>query len=59
MGPQLNAEKISIKGLDISYSENKQVMVASGNAELIHPDFKIYADEINYDKKNRIDHWKK
>ena len=37
--------------MDIRYSEDQQEMTASGNAELIHPDFKIYADHIRYNKK--------
>ena len=45
------AEKVSIKGLDISYNEITQVMTASGNAELNHPDFTIYADQITYNQK--------
>lgn len=55
---QLDAKKISIKGLDISYSEDQQTMVASGNAELIHPDFKILADKIEYNKKTDLIHGK-
>ena len=36
-----HAEKVKIKGMDIRYSEDQQEMTASGNAELIHPDFKF------------------
>ncbi len=50
----MSAEKVKIKGLDISYSENNQKMIASGNAELIHPDFKIFADLIRYNKVTGI-----
>ena len=49
-----HAEKVKIKGMDIRYSEDQQEMTASGNAELIHPDFKIYADHIRYNKKNTL-----
>lgn len=55
---QLNAKRINIKGLDISYSEDQQIMIASGNAELIHPDFKILANEIEYNKRKNIIHGK-
>ena len=48
------AEKITIKGLDIEYNEITQIMVASGNAELNHPDFTILADSIVYDKSSGI-----
>ena len=48
------AEKITIKGLDIEYNELTQIMVASGNAELNHPDFTILADSIVYDKSSGI-----
>jgi lipopolysaccharide assembly outer membrane protein LptD (OstA) len=50
----VHAEKISIKGLDIHYNEHKQEMVASGNAELIHPEFKIFADTIIYNQKDNL-----
>lgn len=49
------AEKISIKGLDISYDEFNEQMTASGNAELHHPKFTVYADTIIYNHKtNKI-----
>ena len=47
-------EKITIRGLDIFYSEHQQTMIASGNAELIHPNFTILADHIRYNKKTSI-----
>ncbi|MGA0242017.1 MAG: hypothetical protein ACO3K7_03350, partial [Candidatus Marinamargulisbacteria bacterium] len=43
-------EKITIKGLGVHYNEVTQEMVTSGNAELVHPDFKILADIISYNK---------
>ena len=51
---QIHPEKVRIKGLDISYSENNQNMIASGNAQLIHPDFKIFADIIKYNQKTGV-----
>ena len=48
----LYAEKITIKGFDITYNELTQTMIASGNAELKHPDFTIYADKIIYHQKS-------
>ena len=50
----LFAEKISIKGIDITYDETHQQMVASGNAQLTHPEFKIIADKIVYYQKTGI-----
>jgi hypothetical protein len=52
-GP-LHCEKIKIKGINIEYSENHQTMTASGNAELIHPNFTVFADRITYNKDTQI-----
>ena len=46
----IHAEKIKIKGLDIKYNELSKIMIASGNAQLIHPDFSINADIIRYNQ---------
>ncbi|MEK9727359.1 MAG: hypothetical protein VW397_04545 [Candidatus Margulisiibacteriota bacterium] len=45
------SEKVTIKGLDIQYNEMSEIMTASGNAELNHPDFKVLAESITYNKK--------
>ena len=51
LNPQnITAEKIKIKGLDIQYNEKQKTMVASGNAQLIHPEFTINADTIKYNQ---------
>ena len=47
-------EKISIKGIDISYNEDKKTMIVSGNAQLIHPKFTIFADQISYNQQTNI-----
>ena len=51
-GPPIQAEKIKLKGLDIKYNEQTKMMVSSGNAQLIHPDFTINADTISYNQKS-------
>ncbi|NDB03858.1 MAG: hypothetical protein EBY38_09395, partial [Flavobacteriaceae bacterium] len=38
------ADKITVRGADIVYNDTLETMVASGNAELIHPQFKVFAD---------------
>ena len=54
ISPSVFAEKITIKGLDIQYNEITEIMTASGNAELNHPDFKVLAEKISYNKKTGI-----
>lgn len=48
------AETITIRGLDISYQESNQIMIASGNAQFVHPDFTISANRIQFDQRTHI-----
>ncbi len=48
------ADKITVRGADIVYNDTLETMVASGNAELIHPQFKVFADRITYNKKTQL-----
>ena len=48
------AEKISIKGIDIRYDESNKKIITSGNAQLIHPTFTVFAESIIYNQNTNI-----
>tara|TARA_A100001015_G_scaffold126039_1_gene139700 strand:+ start:521 stop:2830 length:2310 start_codon:yes stop_codon:yes gene_type:complete len=48
------AEKIALKALSIRYVEDHKIMIASGNAELSHPSFKLTADTIYYNQATNV-----
>lgn len=44
------ADELTIQGLTMRTNDDQSVLKVSGNAQMIHPDFTVFSDQMTYDK---------